>query len=46
MHQSFSSAWSVSFANAGRERKSSQKRSNEPSYWSRSARTDLRNSGR
>ena len=46
MHQSFRSVASLSLAKAGRERKSSQKRSNEPSYWSRSARTDSRKSGR
>jgi hypothetical protein len=46
MHQSFSRCPSLSFDNAGRLRKSFQKFSNDPSYSSRSARADWRNSGR
>src|ERR671927_460610 len=38
MHHTFRSTWSVFRPNAGRERKSAQNRSNEPSYWSRNAR--------
>ena len=45
MHQSFNRTPSLSFDMAGRLRKSFQKFSKDPSYWSRRILADSRNSG-